>query len=99
MAVDDQKASAQSEVIAFLANPAAYAPRPDGVEMIETHGALVFLAGAEAIKIKRAVKLPYLDFSTLAKREAVCRREIEVNRPNAPEIYRDAVAITREPDG
>jgi aminoglycoside phosphotransferase family enzyme len=99
MAVGGQAASAQSEVIAFLADPATYAPRPDRIETIETHGALVFLAGEEAIKIKRAVKLAYLDFSTLEKREAVCRREIEVNRPNAPEIYRDAVAITREPDG
>lgn len=96
---DSEAASVQAEVMAFLADPATYVPRPDRVETIETHGALVFLAGAEAIKIKRAVKLTYLDFSTLTKREAACRREIEVNSPNAPEIYRDAVAITRERDG
>ena len=89
----------QDEVIRFLANPATYVPRPDRVETIETHGALVFLAGSEAVKIKRAVKLSYLDFSTLCRRAAACRREIEINRPNAPEIYRDAVPITRAADG
>ena len=89
----------QSEVTAFLADAASYAPRAKQVEQIETHGAIVFLAGDTALKVKRAVKLAYLDFSTLDKREAVCRREIEINRPNAPGIYRDVVAVTREADG
>src|SRR5690606_36951952 len=89
----------QAEVVAFLADPASYAERPSHVRRIETHGALVFIAGDTALKIKRAVQTGYFDFSTLEKREAVCRREIEINRPNAPDIYRDVVAITREADG
>ncbi len=89
----------QTEVIAFLAAPASYGATVGIVDRIETHGALVFIAGEQALKIKRAVRTGYFDFSTLGKREAVCRREIEINKPNAPDIYRDVVAITREDDG
>ena len=91
--------SEQSEVIAFLADPASYRNRPAEVECIETHGALVFLAGSEVYKIKRAVKYPYMDFSTLEKRQRAIEREIEVNRDHAPQIYRGVVPIVRSPDG
>ena len=50
------------------------------VERLETHGNLVFLAGADAYKIKRAVRFGYMDFSSLAKRRGACHREVEVNR-------------------
>ncbi len=89
----------QTEVIAFLSDAASYSAPCDEVDRIETHGALVFITGEQALKIKRAVRTGYFDFSTLEKREAVCRREIEINRSNAPDIYRDVVAITREADG
>jgi len=60
----------QSAVIAFLSNPRNY-PQADAVKLIGTHAAIVFLAGDRAYKLKRAVKLPYLDFSTLEQRRAV----------------------------
>ena len=66
---------------------------------IDTHAAAVFLAGSLAYKIKRPVVFPFLDFSTLDRRETACRREIAVDRPIAPQIYRRVVAITREADG
>ena len=89
----------QSEVLAFLGLPDAYPNRPAVVERMETHGALVFLAGDEVYKIKRAVRFSYMDFSTLELRRAAVFREIEVNLPHAPELYLDAVAITRGPGG
>lgn len=89
----------QAEVVAFLGDPASYPAQPDRVERFETHGALVFLAGEEAWKIKRAVRFPYMDFSTLAKRRAVCAREVEINRRFAPEIYLGCTPITRARDG
>jgi hypothetical protein len=89
----------QAEAIAFLADPANYTPQPESVKRIHTHGAMVFLAGHDAHKIKRAVKYPYMDFSTLEKRRAVCEQEIAVNRDNAPDIYVGTVPITREADG
>ena len=66
---------------------------------IDTHAAVVFLAGPLAYKIKRPVTFPFLDFSTLDRREAACRREMAVDRPIAPQIYRRVVAITRESGG
>lgn len=95
----DPENGAQDEVIAFLCDPASYPDGPDAVDSIETHGALVFLAGESAYKIKRAVKFPYLDYSTLERRHDMCLRELDVNRRTAPMIYRDVVPITREIDG
>ncbi len=89
----------QQDVIAFLQHPASHPSRPDKVDLIETHGALVFLAGEEVFKIKRAVKFDYLDFSTLAKRKEICERELALNKPSAPEIYLDVVPITQDADG
>lgn len=89
----------QSEVIRLLSDPASYEPPVETVERIETHGALIFLAGDYAYKLKRAVKLPYLDFSTLEKRAEVCRREIERNKTAAQDIYIAAKPIVRLPSG
>ena len=87
----------QCEVISFLADPATHGGAR--VEHVETHGAHIFLAGETALKIKRAVRYDYLDFSTLEKRQAMLRRELDLNRAAAPEIYRDLVPVTRESDG
>jgi hypothetical protein len=88
----------QAEVVAFLADPASY-PGADRVERFETHGNLVFLAGSEAWKIKRAVRFPYMDFSTLEKRHAACLREVEINRQFASALYLGCVPIARSPAG
>ena len=88
----------QAEVVAFLADPASYAGA-ERVERFETHGNLVFLAGSEAWKIKRAVRFPYMDFSTLEKRHAACLREVEINRQFAPALYLGCVPIARSPAG
>jgi aminoglycoside phosphotransferase family enzyme/predicted kinase len=88
-------ADAQDRVFAFLADPATH----PGVRRIDTHAATVLLEGARALKIKRAVRFPYLDYSTLAKRKAACDEEIKVNRPFAPQIYHRVVPITQNGDG
>jgi hypothetical protein len=84
----------QQPVIDFLGNAASHGGLP--VKRIDTHAAMVFLAGDRAIKIKRAVRFPFLDFSTLEKRKKACESEIAVNRAFAPAIYRGTVAITRD---
>ncbi|MEQ1713338.1 MAG: aminoglycoside phosphotransferase, partial [Hyphomicrobium sp.] len=99
-----QDDDARREVIAWLGSAAAYpalsaGQRAEGVRRYETHGALVFAAGDDVYKIKRAVRFPYLDFSTLELRERVIRREFEINKPNAPELYLGVVAVTRGDDG
>ncbi|MGD1886696.1 MAG: AAA family ATPase [Cohaesibacteraceae bacterium] len=91
----------QSAVMDFLADPKTHGlTGPDAVvERIDTHGAAVFLAGDKAYKVKRAVCLPYMVFSTLARREEACNAEIEINKPGAPDIYIRTVAITRDAAG
>src|SRR6201993_1139744 len=91
-----QAADEQEEVLRLLADPATYGGAE--VRRFDTHAASVFLAGDRALKVKRAVRFPFLDYSTLAKRKEACAAEIEVNRPFAPQIYRGVVAITRERD-
>lgn len=67
------------------------------VEHIETHAAHVFLAGERAFKIKKDVKLPYLDFSTAEKRRAALRAEFEINRGFAPDLYIGVSEVLGEP--
>lgn len=86
----------QEEVFAFLG---AGDPAGGPVQRIDTHAAAVFLFGERVLKVKRAVRFPFLDFSTLAKRRAACASELEVNRPFSSGLYRRIVPITREPDG
>jgi aminoglycoside phosphotransferase family enzyme/predicted kinase len=85
----------QESVLAFLMDPAVH----PHVHRIDTHAASVFLEGNRALKIKRAVRFPYLDYSTLEKRKAACDEEMKVNRPFAPQIYRRVVPITQASDG
>lgn len=89
--------SAQDAVFAFLERPASHGGEP--VTRIDTHAACVFLAGNTTYKVKRAVRFPFLDYSTLALRKAACEAEIAVNRPFAPELYKKVIPITRESDG
>jgi aminoglycoside phosphotransferase family enzyme/predicted kinase len=72
----------------------AYTPPPTTVERIETHASIVFLAGPFAYKVKRAVKYPFLDFSTLEKRRAACLNELRVNSRTAPDLYLDVIPVT-----
>ena len=85
----------QREVFAFLADKRTHGQR-DTVARIDTHGAVVFLAGPDVYKVKRAVRFPFMDFSTLERRRAACAAEIEVNRESAPGLYLGVVPITRD---
>ena len=92
-----QAPAMQEQVFAFLADPATYGSMD--VRRIDTHAAVVILAGDRALKIKRGVRFPFLDYSTLSKRRAACDEEIRINRPAAPQIYRRVVPITQSDDG
>jgi aminoglycoside phosphotransferase family enzyme/predicted kinase len=89
----------QREVVAFLSDPDSYRSGAAPVEIVETHASLVFLAGECAYKLKRAVKYPYLDFSTPALRLAACAAELRLNRRTAPSLYLEVRAISRAGDG
>ncbi len=85
----------QESVFAFLTDPATH----PHVHRIDTHAASVFLEGNRALKIKRAIRFPFLDYSTLEKRKAACDEEIKINRHFAPQIYHRVVPITQNSDG
>jgi uncharacterized protein len=87
----------QEAVFALLADPATHGGAD--VKRIDTHAASVFLAGPRAFKVKRAVRFPFLDYSTLELRKRACEAELEVNRAAAPQVYRRVVPITRGSDG
>ena len=93
MTVTDQQAT-----IKLLACPATYGITGP-VETIETHISRIFLAGDRAYKIKRAVKLPYADFSTPELRLSACSREVELNSRTAPGLYLGVRRVTRQADG
>ena len=87
----------QTAVINFMAAPSTHGGVP--VERIDTHTAIVFLAGTRAYKLKRAVRFDYLDFSTSERRRILCEAEVRLNRRTAPTLYRGVVAVTRQDDG
>jgi uncharacterized protein len=90
-------ADTQKAVLAWLAEPASHGGA--AVRRIDTHAAVVFLAGPHALKVKRAVRFPFLDYSTLDRRREACAAELCINRPLAADIYRRIVPITRTPAG
>ena len=98
---DSSSSTAQNAIFDLLGDPATYgfAAADREVRRYQTHAAVVFLAGDRALKVKRAVRYPFLDFSSLEKRKAACEAELEVNRKFAPQLYQRVVPITRDSDG
>jgi aminoglycoside phosphotransferase family enzyme/predicted kinase len=82
----------QTEVVAYLARQAGTSP-------VETHISYLFLGQDTVWKLKKAVRLPFLDFTRLEDRRHFCERELELNAPAAPGLYRDVVSIVRLRDG
>ena len=82
-----------------LRRPEAYPWRPERVELIETHISWVFLAGDRVVKVKRPVRLDFVDQSTAEARRTICADEVRLNRRLTDGVYLDVVPITREADG
>ena len=70
-----------------------------GAPPLETHISAVFIGADTVYKLRKAVRLPFLDFTPLAERERTTRRELALNAAAAPGLYRDVVPIRRAPDG
>src|ERR1700730_5922413 len=86
----------QAKLVESLRKPAVFGPGTGAAPaaVIETHISYVLLTGQYAYKIKKAVDLQSLNFSTLAARRHYCDEELRLNRPLAPSVYLDVVAIT-----
>jgi len=88
----------QAEVIAFLSRPESYGVA-EPVQRIDTHAAVVFLAGPRAYKLKRAVTYLYLDYGEAEQRRRCCEAELALNRRTAPRLYLEVRAVNRDASG
>ncbi len=75
-----------------------YPHGPADVELRQTHISYVFIAGPYVYKIKKPLRFPFVDYSTLEKRHHFCKEEIRLNRRLAPACYLDVVRICRAQD-
>src|SRR5437773_1296202 len=89
----------QDDLVRALETADFYPHRPRTVEHVQTHISHVFLAGPYVYKLKKAVRFPFLDFSTAELRRHFCREEMRLNRRLAPGVYLDALPIVRTADG
>lgn len=98
-AAQDPRRLGLNEKVAFLSQTNSYASAPSRVERVETHMAYVFLTDQHAWKLKKPVKTPFLDFSTIEKRRHDCEEEVRLNRRLAGDIYLGVVPLTRDEEG
>lgn len=88
-----------AEKVRFLRDPASYPHPTTRVEAKETHMSWVFLTNDRAYKLKKPVKYPFLDFSTLSHRRFFCAEELRLNRKLAGETYRTILPLCRDGAG
>jgi len=85
----------QKQVVKALMKPEAYDEEPGQIELVQTHISFVFLTSNFAYKVKKAVDLGFLDFTTLEKRRFFCEKELELNRRLCKDMYLEVVPINR----
>ncbi len=91
--VDLESVEREKALVRSLLQARAYAHPVENVRVLDTHISWVLLTGDFAYKIKKPIKLAFLDYSTLEKRKHCCELELELNRRWAPELYLDVVPI------
>lgn len=67
------------------------------VELIETHISWVLLAGDQAYKLKKPVRLGFVDFGSVEARRHFCEEELRLNRRLAPQLYLEVLALRGTP--
>ena len=74
-------------LVTALMTPQIYTSPPERVEMVQTQMSFIFLAGDFVYKVKKAVNLGYLDYTSLEQRRYFCERELALNRRLCPDAY------------
>lgn len=92
--IDDDEAAK----VGFLSSPEAYEGRPQ-VVALESSMSWVFLAGSLAFKMKKPVRRPFLDHTSLAARQRSCEQEVVLNRRLAPDVYYGVVPLVERAGG
>ncbi len=96
---EEQTKLGSAEKVAFLTRAASYPDPTTAVDIVETHMSWVFVTDAFVYKMKKPVRLPYIDFGTLEARKHFCEESLRLNRRLAGDVYLGLVALTREADG
>ncbi len=86
-------------LVAAMLRPEFYPERPERVELVQTHISYVFIADQHVYKIKKAVRFPFLDATTLERRRQLCHEEVRLNRRLAPTIYLGVIPIVETAAG
>ncbi|MCW3981793.1 MAG: hypothetical protein NWE81_01570 [Candidatus Bathyarchaeota archaeon] len=89
----------QKHVVNALLRPAAYDEEVDHIELVQTHISFVFLTENFAYKVKKAVNLGFLDFTSLESRRFHCRKELDLNLRLCKGMYLEVVPINRSSVG
>ncbi|GAB2877923.1 AAA family ATPase [Uliginosibacterium flavum] len=88
----------QRKIVEALHDPRRYPHPVSNFTLIETHISFVLLTGEFAYKIKKAVDLGFVDYTTLAQRRFCCEEELRLNRRLASQLYLEVVALGGSPD-
>lgn len=99
MATFSHSKPASPDLVAFLGKPSAYGLESGVVEAKETHMSWVFMTRDRVFKLKKPLRTPFLDFSSLEARERFCKEEVRLNRRLAPSVYLRAAAVVMARDG
>lgn len=91
--------TATDALVRALLDPQAYPHEVQPIRHIETHISHLFLTGRYAYKIKKPLKLPFLDYSSLAQRRAACEDELRLNRRTAAALYLSVEPIGQSATG
>ena len=98
--INAEASRARFDLACALRSPGIYGlPESSHVSVRETHASWVFLAGNRAYKIKKPVRLPFLDYGALDRRRQLCLDEVRLNRPYAPGTYLGVRTIVPTGDG
>lgn len=86
-------------IVRWLSRPSSYPHRPAAVDALETHMSRVFIAGDLVYKVKKPIRLEFVDFTSIETRRQNCERELALNQYLAPGIYREVRPLTWTLDG
>ena len=87
-----------ADLVAALREPSFWGAT-EPVELRETHISWVFLTGERAYKLKKPIRLPFLDYTTAELRRAMCEAEVALNRRLAPDLYLGVRAVVERDGG